>query len=86
MEQPPSTYSTEQLRELLDAWRRPGGVLAPDQLRALIEWSGTTDADREALETSLSATQQQVEATPLAPQQRRGHVSWLDRLRGFFSR
>ncbi|HET9286992.1 MAG TPA: hypothetical protein VFO26_05490 [Gaiella sp.] len=84
MGQPSSAYSPEQLRELLDAWRRPAGVLGPDQLRALIAWSGTPDADREALETSLSTTQQHVEAKPLAPRQRRGHVSRLDRLRGFF--
>jgi hypothetical protein len=81
-----STYRTEQLAQLLDAWRQPGGVLAPDQLRGLIAWSGTTDEDREALEASLSTTRQQVEAKPLAPQQRRGHVSLLDRVRGFFDR
>ena len=81
-----STYSPEQLTQLLHAWRRPGAVLAPDQLRALIAWCGTTEEDREALEASLTTTRQQVEAKPLAPQQRRGHVSRLDRIRAFLDR
>lgn len=86
MDEQPSTYNREQLTELLHAWRRPGGVLAPDQLRALIAWSGTPEEDREALEVSLAATRQQVDAEPLTPQQRRGHVSRLDRVRGFLHR
>jgi hypothetical protein len=86
VDEQPSTYNREQLTELLHTWRRPGGVLAPDQLRALIAWSGTPDEDREALEVSLAATRQQVDAEPLAPQQRRGHVSRLDRVLHLFRR
>lgn len=86
MEHPHGTHTPDELSELLEAWRRPGGILAPDQLRALIAWNETPAGDREALKASLAVTEQQVEAKPLAPQQRRGHVSWLDRLRGLFRR
>jgi len=75
-----------ELADLLEAWRRPGVVLTPDQMRALIGWRETPEGDRAALRSALETTQQQVEAKPLAPQQRRGHVSWLDRLRGLFRR
>lgn len=86
MEQSETTFTPEQLGELLERSRSPGGVLAPDQLRALIAWSGTSDNEREALKSSLASTTQQVEAKPLAPTQRRGHVSLLDRIRGFIAR
>jgi hypothetical protein len=79
-------HGRDELAELLEVWRRPGTVLAPDQLRELLAWSGTPQRDRPALESALGATQQQVDATPLAPQQRRGHVSRLDRVRGLFRR
>ena len=72
--------------ELLRAWQRPGGVLAPDQLRALLSWSGTPDDERAGLEAALAATEQQVEAERLAPNQRRGHVSWLDRVKHLVGR
>ena len=86
MEHPHDTSTPEGLSELLEVWRRPGGILTPNQLRALIAWSETPADDREALQASLAVTEQQVDAKPLAPQQRRGHVSWLDRLRGLFRR
>ena len=44
------------------------------------------DEEREALEASIRATEQQVEAEPLAPNQRRGHVSWLDRVKHLLNR
>ena len=47
---------------------------------------GTPDEEREALEASIRATDQQVEAEPLAPNQRRGHVSWLDRVKHLLNR
>lgn len=75
-----------QLAELLEESRRPGVVLTPDQLRALIDWSGTPEGDRTAFREALEVRHQHVKAAPLAPQQRRGHVSWLDRLRGLFNR
>ena len=74
------THSTEDLQEYLRCWQLPGGVLAPHQARALLAWNGTPDEEREALKASVAASEQQVEAKPLAPNQRRGHVSWLDRL------
>jgi hypothetical protein len=61
-------------------------VLAPDQLRALLSWSGTPDDERAGLEAALAATEQQVEAERLAPNQRRGHVSWLDRVKHLVGR
>lgn len=79
-------HTPEQLREYLERWRLPGGRLARDQVRALIAWSETPEADREGLKKSLELMHQQVPARPLAPNQRRGHVSWLDRLRGVFRR
>ncbi|MBA2295824.1 MAG: hypothetical protein H0W16_11910 [Actinobacteria bacterium] len=82
----PDGYTDEQLREFLECWRRPGGVLARPQLRALVGWSGTPDEELGALEVSLEATTQHVEAKPLSPNQRRGHVSWLDRLRSLLGR
>ena len=86
MGQEQDTYTPTELAGLLDGWRKPGGLLAPDQMRALIAWSGTPDDDRLALQALLATTQQAAEAKPLAPQQRRGHVSWLDRIRGLFGR
>lgn len=78
------THSAEQLGEFLELWRRPEGVLSSDQLRALIVWSGTPDGEREALQADLDTTEQVVSAKPLAPNERRGHNSFLDRVRGFF--
>jgi hypothetical protein len=86
MAKSPETHTEEQLQEYLHCWRLPGGVLAPDQARALLEWNGTPDEEREALEASVAATEQQVEAKRLAPNQRRGHVSWLDRVKHFLGR
>jgi hypothetical protein len=76
----------EQLQEYLHCWRLPGGVLAPDQARALLAWSGTPDEERAALKESIAASEQQVEAKRLAPNQRRGHVSWLDRVKHILGR
>jgi hypothetical protein len=86
MEHSGETESRRELADLLEARRRPGVILTPDQMRALIDWRETPEGDRAALRSALDATQQQVEAKPLAPQQRRGHVSWRDRLRGLFRR
>jgi len=80
------THTPEQLQEYLHCWQLPGGRLAPDQARALLEWDRTPDEEREALEASIRATEQQVEAKPLAPNQRRGHVGWLDRFKHLFDR
>ena len=73
-----------ELREYLECWRLPGGRLAPEQMRALLDWSETPEDDRAGLKESLEATRQEVPARSLAPDQRRGHVSWLERLKGFF--
>ena len=79
-------HTQEQLQEYLHCWQLPGGRLAPDQARALLAWDGTPDEERNALEVSLALTQQQVEAKPLTPNQRRGHASWLDRLKHLLGR
>lgn len=81
-----TAYTPEELQEFLHCWQLPGGVLAPDQTRALLAWNGTPEQERKALLESLAATEQQVEAERLAPNQRRGHVSWLDRLRHLVGR
>ena len=86
MPEPSETHTQEQLREYLHCWQLPGGKLALAQARALLDWDGTPDEERKALKASLALTQQQVEATPLAPSQRRGHVSWLDRLKHLVGR
>jgi hypothetical protein len=79
-----SNPSPAQLREYLQCWRLPGGRLAPNQLRALLAWSDTPEEERAGLTASLALTHQQVPARSLAPNQRRGHVSWLERLKGVF--
>lgn len=84
MEHDEVDHSPEQLREYLHCWRLPGGRLAPEQTRALLAWSGTPDEERDGLRKSLELSEQQVPARSLAPKQRRGHVSWLDRLKGVF--
>ena len=77
-------HSTEQLREYLECWRLPGGRLAPGQMRALLDWDETSPQERAGLEESLAQTRQEVPARSLAPDQRRGHVSWIERLKGVF--
>ena len=80
----PDATRQGELREYLECWRLPGGRLEPEQMRALLDWSETPDEDRAGLEESLEATRQQVPARSLAPDQRRGHVSWIERLKGAF--
>ncbi len=80
------TYTAAELAQLLELWRRPGGVLARDQLQALLEWRDTPAEDRGGLQADLATTVQHADPTPLAPSQRRGHVSWLDRLRALLGR
>ena len=77
----PEEHTQAELQEYLHCWTLPGGRLTPDQTRALLAWDGTPDTERAGLESSLASTQQQVPAERLAPNQRRGHVSWLDRLK-----
>ena len=86
MGQASNAHTQEQLQEYLHCWQLPGGRLAPDQAKALLDWDGTPDEERNALKASLALTQQQVEAKPLTPNQRRGHVSWLDRLKHLVGR
>lgn len=81
-----SASEPEKLREYLECWRLPGGVLARDQMRDLVAWDGTPEEDREALQRDLAAAEQQVPPKALAPNQRRGHNSWLDRVKGLFRR
>jgi hypothetical protein len=83
---PQKQHSQEELQEYLHCWTLPGGRLTPEQARALLAWDGTPDAERPGLEADLAAAQQQVPAEPLAPHQRRGHVSWLDSLKHFLRR
>jgi hypothetical protein len=52
----------------------------------LLAWDGTPDEEREALKATIRATEQQVEAKPLSPNQRRGHVGWLDRIKHLLGR
>jgi hypothetical protein len=80
----PQEHTQEELQEYLHCWTLPGGRLTPEQTRALLAWSGTPEAERAGLEANLASTQQEVPAEPLAPNQRRGHVSWLDRLKHVF--
>jgi hypothetical protein len=77
----PQEPTQEELQEYLHCWTLPGGRLTPEQTRALLAWDGTPEAERAGLEANLASTEQEVPAEPLAPNQRRGHVSWLDRLK-----
>jgi hypothetical protein len=83
-EGPKDAHGPEQLREYLHCWTLPGGVLAPEHVRALLAWDETPADERPRLRASLATTKQQVPATPLAPNQRRGHVGWRDRITAFF--
>jgi hypothetical protein len=80
------SHSTDELQEYLRCWQLPGGRLTPGQARALLDWDGTPEAERKGLQASLATTEQQVPAERLAPNQRRGHVSWLDRLKHLVGR
>lgn len=80
------TYTDEQLQEFLHCWSLPGGTLPPQQARALLAWSGTPSEERKALKASIAATEQQVEARPLAPNERRGHVGLVDRVKHVLGR
>lgn len=86
MSKAPTEHTQEELQDHLHCWTLPGGRLTPDQTRALLAWSDTPDEHPRGLEASLAATHQQVPAEPLAPNQRRGHVSWLDRLQHLLGR
>ena len=86
MAKTPEEHTHEELQEYLHCWTLPGGRLTPDQTRALIAWDGTPEAERAGLESSLALAGQQVPADPLAPNQRRGHMGWLDRLKHFLGR
>ena len=44
-----TAYTPEELQEFLHCWQLPGGVLAPDQTRALLAWNGTPEQERKAL-------------------------------------
>ncbi len=86
MAKTPEEHTHEELQEYLHCWTLPGRRLTPDQTRALIAWDGTPEAERAGLESSLALAGQQVPAEPLAPNQRRGHMGWLDRLKHFLGR
>jgi hypothetical protein len=64
----------------------PAACWPPISSEPLLSWSGTPDDERAGLEAALAATEQQVEAERLAPNQRRGHVSWLDRVKHLVGR
>jgi hypothetical protein len=79
-------HAPEQLHEYLHCWTLPGGTLALEQVRALLAWDETPHEERPRLRASLATMRQQVPATPLTPTQRRGHVSWGDRIKALFRR
>ena len=77
----PHEHTQEELRDYLHCWTLPGGLLTPEQTRALLAWDGTPDTERARLKAHLASARQEVATEPLAPNQRRGHVGWLDRLK-----
>ena len=86
MAEPSESHTQEELREYLRCWQLPGATLAPDQARALLAWSGTPEEERRALNASIAAAEQQADATRPKPNQRRGQVSWFDRLKHLVGR
>ena len=84
--EPEESHSPEQLREYLHCWTLPDAELAPNQIRALLAWSGTPEEERSRLKASLPTTEEQVPAQAPTPNQRQVHMSWLDRLKGVFRR
>jgi hypothetical protein len=83
--EPEESHSPEQLREYLHCWTLPDAELAPNQVRALLAWSGTPEEERAGLKASLAATDQQVPVRSPAPNQRRA-PGWLERIKGLFQR
>lgn len=84
--EPEESHTPEQLREYLHCWTLPDAELAPNQVRALLAWSGTPEEERSRLKASLATTEEQLPAQSRAPSQRRGLMGWVDRLKGLFHR
>ena len=84
--EPEKSHTPEQLREYLHCWTLPDAELAPNQVQALLAWSGTPEEERPRLKASLATTGQQMPGDSRAANQRRAHVSWLDRIKGLFQR
>ncbi len=47
-------YREQQLRELLEAWHRGDARLSVQQMKSLVDWENTPDADARRLEAALS--------------------------------
>ena len=84
--EPEDSHTPEQLREYLHCWTLPDAELAPNQVRALLAWSGTPEEERSRLKASLATTEEQAPAKSMSRNRRQGDVSWLDRLKGVFRR
>ena len=79
------TYTTDQLRNLLTLWQQPGGWCAgPTPSPSRLERD--TDRGARRAEGATRRDRQVADATPLAPNERRGHNSLIDWIRSFFGR
>jgi hypothetical protein len=72
-----STYSEDQLRDLLDLWDRNSQGLSEAQMSALIEWDETPEATKAQIQKMVAARQtgvrpQRLSATEEAYLQERG--------------
>ena len=84
--EPEESHTPEQLREYLHCWTLPDAELSPNQVRALLAWSGTPEEERSRLKASLATMEEQVPAQAPTPNRRRGHKSWADRIKRLFRR
>lgn len=65
-------YSDEELRRLLELWRREDARLSVDQMEAVVEWEETPEDVREELRPAIEAGRQHAARTapgPLTPDQ-----------------
>ena len=88
-ERPGEELTPERLSEYLDFWRSPFGALTANQIRALLAWGETPNAEIERLKASLATIQKREAGTrslapapdPSPPNRHNGR---LGRLKGIF--
>jgi hypothetical protein len=64
-----TTYDSDQLRELLELWKRGDGILSSDQLQALVDWEETPEDARAQLKDKIAQLGAGIRATPDTPAQ-----------------
>ena len=84
---PGEKHTPERLSEYLDFWRSPLGALTANQIRALLAWGETPNAEIERLKAGLATIQKREAGTRSlapAPSPPNRHNGRLGRLKGIF--